>query len=152
VVLDPFFGTGTTGAMARLLGRRWIGIEREAKYIPVAQARIDCVQPAPPETLAVHRRAPRRRLPFGNLLEAGLLLPGQSLYFDRNLAISATILADGHLAHDGFTGSIHQVAAQLAAGQPANGWEHWYYSNGDGSLHAISELRDEISRRDHNES
>jgi modification methylase len=152
MVLDPFFGTGTTGAVARLLGRHWLGIEREAKYIPVAQARIDCIQPAPLETLDLPRRAPRRRLPFGNLLEAGLLLPGQSLYFDRNPALSATILANGHLALNGFTGSIHQVAAQLAAGQPANGWEHWYYSNGDGSLHAISELRDEISRRDHRDS
>ncbi|MGH6929860.1 MAG: DNA-methyltransferase, partial [Dongiaceae bacterium] len=45
VVLDPFFGTGTTGAVARRLGRKWIGIEREAKYVKVARARIDATLP-----------------------------------------------------------------------------------------------------------
>src|SRR5689334_4324728 len=83
VVLDPFFGTGTTGAVAKKLGRNWIGIERDKKYIKVAQRRIDAVQTADEESLNVEKRK-QARIPFGALLENGLLQPGQSLYFAKN--------------------------------------------------------------------
>ena len=149
MVLDPFFGTGTTGAVARLLGRHWIGIEREAKYIPVAQERID-QRPACPARRrwscpGALRRKREERLPFGNLLETGLLLPGQTLYFNGNRAIPPLILANGHLAHDDFTGSIHQTALHLS-GAPSNGWECWSVEDENGELVSIDSIRQQLNR------
>ena len=144
VVLDPFFGTGTTGAAAKLLGRHWIGIEREPKYVALAEERIASITPSPDASIAGLVRKPRQpRLPFGNLVEAGLVRPGERLLFERDPLRAAAILADGHLQVDGFAGSIHQAAAFLA-GAPANGWERWYYQDGDGSLRLISELREQL--------
>jgi site-specific DNA-methyltransferase (adenine-specific) len=146
VILDPFFGSGTTGAVAKLLGRRWIGIEREAKYVELAQQRIAQVTPAPDEAVEAlgKKRRPRQpRLPFGHLVEAGLVQPGQQLYFNRDPQRAASILANGHLQADGSTGSIHQMATRMAGG-PTNGWDFWYFSAGDGKLHLIAELRDQL--------
>jgi modification methylase len=144
VVLDPFFGSGTSGVVAKLLGRRWIGIEREEKYVAIAQERIDKVEAAPDEALQGRARKPRQpRLPFGNLVEAGLVRPGQQLFFERDANRSALIRSDGHLQVNGYSGSIHQ-AATLLAGGPSNGWECWYYSAADGALHQIAELREQL--------
>ncbi len=146
VVLDPFFGSGTTGAVAKKLGRRWIGIERETRYIALARERIAQVAAAPGEALAVavkERRAGQARLPFGRLVEAGLVQPGQELYFERDRARAAMILANGHLKVEGFSGSIHQAAAHLAGG-PANGWERWFFAGADGGLRLIAELRETL--------
>ena len=82
VVLDPFFGSGTTGAVAKVLGRHWIGIERDAEYIRIANDRLDAIQPAPEEALRFAEPRQQPRIPFGALLETGLLRPGQVLYFD----------------------------------------------------------------------
>ena len=142
VVLDPFFGSGTTGAAARKLGRHWIGIEREEKYVQVAAQRIAAVTPAPPEALALPQSKRRQRLPFGNLVESGQLQPGQQLFFDRDLQRAATILVNGHLDLNGVSGSIHQVAALLLGSQPANGWERWYFQDEQGEIRAIDELRE----------
>ncbi|MFZ6029810.1 MAG: site-specific DNA-methyltransferase [Chloroflexota bacterium] len=139
VVLDPFFGTGTTGAVARLLGRHWIGIERDDEYIRVARKRIAAVQPAPADALRLDEPRKRARVAFGALLEAGLLRPGQRLYFSRN-GVSAEILANGHLRCGELTGSIHQVGRALT-GVPCNGWEHWAYEDEDGQRRAIDRLR-----------
>ena len=144
VVLDPFFGTGTSGAVAKKLGRHWIGIEREPRYIPLARERIALAEAAPGGALELSGKPlkPRQaRLPFGHLIEAGLIQPGQQLFFERDRARPASILANGHLTVHGFTGSIHQTAAHLA-GSPANGWERWYFAAPDGGLHLISELRE----------
>ena len=146
VILDPFFGTGTTGAVAKKLGRRWIGIERESKYIELARERIDRIEAAPGDSLAMLGKPskPRQpRLPFGHLVEAGLVQPGQELFFERDRARAAAILANGHLKVDGFTGSIHQAASHLAGG-PANGWDRWYFAGQDGGLHLIAELRETL--------
>ena len=144
VVLDPFFGSGTSGAVAKLLGRHWIGIEREPHYVAIAAERIAKVEPAPAAALEGRARKPRQpRLPFGNLIEAGLVRPGQQLFFQRDSSRSAQIRSDGHLQTDGFSGSIHQTAAFLAGG-PSNGWECWYFSAEDGALHLISELRERL--------
>ncbi|HEX6287963.1 MAG TPA: DNA methyltransferase [Herpetosiphonaceae bacterium] len=151
VVLDPFFGTGTTGAVAKRLNRHFIGIEREARYIAVARERIAAVQPATSDAevygqYATSRSAPR--LPFSALLACGLLQPGQMLYFDRRSDLMATILADGTLrAADGTRGSIHKLGAHLAQAIACNGWTHWYYQDQTGAYIAIDVLREQLRQR-----
>ncbi len=130
VVLDPFFGTGTTGAVAKTLHRRWIGIEREPAYVQLARDRIDAVQPTmfadDVYVFDAQRRLPR--IPFGTLLEHGLLRPGQTLFFGKNGSATARVLANGQIKHNGTTGSIHAVGRALM-NAPCNGWEHWYYED-----------------------
>ncbi|MEM7033435.1 MAG: site-specific DNA-methyltransferase [Chloroflexota bacterium] len=130
VVLDPFFGTGTTGAVAKRLRRHWIGIEQDSTYIDLAQKRIDAVQPGPDsdELYQFISKRDQPRVPFGSLVENGYLSPGQQLYFGRKGGQSATILANGQLKCDSLVGSIHQVGKALRNG-PCNGWEHWYYQD-----------------------
>jgi modification methylase len=127
VVLDPFFGTGTTGAVARRLGRRWIGIERDPDYVRIAHERIAAIHPPrnPEEALTFPERRPRPRVPFAALLERGLLSPGQSLRLKGTEHV-ATIRADGTLIAGEVTGSIHQVGKALLDA-PCNGWMHWLY-------------------------
>jgi len=144
LVLDPFFGTGTTGAVAKVLHRRWIGIEREARYVEVARKRIEAVQAEPydPQVFDVRdRRRRERRIPFATLLERGLLRPGQELYFQRDRKRAARVKPDGRLYVQGFEGSIHQAAKHLAQGRPCNGWEHWYYLDEEGALRPLDALR-----------
>jgi modification methylase len=145
VVLDPFFGTGTTGAVAKRLGRHWIGIEKEARYVELAHERIKAVLPEPVESdvlNVVPERPPR--VPFGKLLEDGLLRPGEELYFRRDRSLNAKVKPDGRLRINGFEGSIHQAGSYLSGGSPCNGWEHWYYRDGDGKLRVIDQLRELI--------
>ena len=143
VVLDPFFGSGTTGAVAKKLGRHFIGIERDEGYIKIAQARIAAVEPALETAIMLPdlRRLPR--VPFGALLEAALLQPGQTLYFIRN-GTTATVLADGHIRCGELTGSIHAVARSLSNGAPANGWDCWFYENANRDRFPIDRLRTQI--------
>jgi modification methylase len=152
LVLDPFFGTGTTGVIAKKLGRDWIGIEKEQQYIDVAQKRIDRINVRSfPNTLFDVRDKKRSapRVAFSLLLEAGLLSPGQKLYFKENRNKFAQIRADGKLLlEDGFAGSIHQAGKHLSKGSPCNGWVSWYFEKSDKSLHVIDELRS-IYRKDY---
>lgn len=140
VVLDPFFGSGTTGAVARKLGRHFIGIEKDEKYVTAARERIKEVTPLPPDTLSLDEPRRKRRIPFGALLEAGLLQAGQILYFFMDPAREAVILADGHLQCGQFSGSIHSVARQLLDNSPANGWDCWL-AQVNGSMTSINSLR-----------
>jgi modification methylase len=142
VVLDPFFGSGTTGAVAKMLGRSWIGIERDKKYIRIARKRIEVVQRADEEALHVEKQKPVR-VPFGALLENGLLRPGQTLYFARD-GVRARILSNGHLRCGTLTGSIHSVAKALMNDAPANGWELWFYKNEAGNKIVIDTLREKL--------
>jgi modification methylase len=142
VVLDPFFGTGTTGAVAKKLGRNWIGIERDKRYIRVAQKRIDAARAADREAVHVEKRK-QARVPFGALLENGLLQPGQSLYFAKS-GLRAKILSNGHLRCGELTGSIHGVAKALMENAPANGWDLWFYKDENGKKKVINELREKI--------
>ncbi len=147
VVLDPFFGSGTTGAVAKKLHRRWIGIEREEKYIAIAKLRIDATIPDPIESTFDERDQQRRsakRLPFSRLLKENLLAPEQVLYFRKDKNRAARIKPDGNLKLNGFEGSIHQLGKQLSSGSPCNGWIHWYFEASDGSLHPIDELREKM--------
>jgi len=143
VVLDPFFGSGTTGAVARKLGRHFIGIERDPAYVRLAQKRIAAIQPAPEAALTLVEPRRRPRVPFGALLEAGLLQPGQSLTFARDHSVTAIVLADGRLRCGNLSGSIHAVAKALSGGAPANGWELWLYEN-RGNLEPLDTLRQQL--------
>jgi len=143
VVLDPFFGTGTTGAVAKALGRHFIGIEREQVYAEAARERIAAVQPLPPEAFST---APSKRseprVPFLSLVEAGLVKAGERV-FDEKRRHSATIRADGTLVLGPAVGSIHKVGA-LAQGLPAcNGWTFWHVER-DGKALLLDALRGEI--------
>jgi modification methylase len=146
VILDPFFGSGTTGAVAKKLGRRWIGIERDKKYVKVAQRRIDAVLSAPAEVLILPEKRRQARVPFGALLENGILTPGQSLIFGKN-GTRAKILANGHLKCGDVTGSIHAVAKSLLNGAPVNGWDVWFYKDENGNTIVIDELRRKFRSR-----
>lgn len=128
VVLDPFFGTGTTGAIAKKLRRNWIGIEREADYVRLAEARIAEIVPplVPDEMLPPPLDRPKLKIPFGMLLEQGFLQPGAELRLDRTEHIGV-VMDDGTLACNGYRGSIHKVGAQCLNKPSCNGWEHWYY-------------------------
>lgn len=142
MVLDPFFGTGTTGAVAKKLGRNWIGIERDKKYITAAQKRIDAVDRVNQEVLIVEKRKPAR-VPFGALLENGLLQPGQILYFAKD-DTPAKVLSNGHLRCGDMSGSIHRVARSLMNEAPANGWDLWFYEDENGKKKVINELREKL--------
>jgi DNA modification methylase len=144
VVLDPFFGSGTTGAVAKQLGRHFIGIERDAKYIQMAKKRIKVIQPSDADSLKVTPVKPKR-IPFGNLIESGLVEVGQTLYFAKH-GIKARVLADGHIKCKGQVGSIHAIARFLT-GAPANGWELWLYEY-RGVKQPIAVLREEIRKKD----
>ena len=155
IVLDPFFGSGTTGAVAKRYQRCWIGIEREAAYVELARERIEAVEPLTDKDLIsnpsdLKRHAPR--IPFERLLEGGYLKPGQLLYFRRDGELGACIEANGKLRIGDFVGSIHQTGRHLMGGSPCNGWKHWYYQAENGELVPIDELRQRLRARNLGES
>ncbi|MCL4562350.1 MAG: site-specific DNA-methyltransferase [Chloroflexi bacterium] len=146
VVLDPFFGTGTTGAVARRLHRHFIGIERNPFYVEIARQRISEVRQVEFDPPVFFTPDPRRqpRLPFGLLLENGLLEPGQPLFFGPTGGTTARILADGTLEYGGQRGSIHQIA-RLVRNAPCNGWEAWFYWDEQaGERRSIDSLRQRL--------
>jgi len=143
IVLDPFFGTGTTGAAAKRLGRRFIGIERDEGYARVAETRIAAVVPVAPEDLAVMgSKKAEPKVPFGALVEAGLLRPGDRLYCPKGER-EARVRADGSLAYGELTGSIHKLGAILENAPACNGWTYWRFKSDQG-LRSIDALRAEI--------
>ena len=126
VVLDPFFGTGTTGAVAKRLGRRFIGIERDEGYAQIARARIAAIEPADGESVQLtqsKREAPR--IPFGTLVERGLI-PAGTMLCDPRRKHRAKVRADGSLITADAKGSIHRVAAELQGLEACNGWTFWH--------------------------
>ncbi|GAC1386467.1 MAG: adenine-specific DNA-methyltransferase CcrM [Herpetosiphon sp.] len=151
IVLDPFFGTGTTGSVAKRLARRYIGIEREIEYVRAAQDRINTT-PTPLPDLDIYGNWPARRnaqrIPFASLIEHGCLQPGQLLLFDRHVEKKAIVLADGTLrVTGGQRGSIHQLGAAFGNVPSCNGWLHWFYADAAGDWQAIDVLREELRRR-----
>ena len=140
VVLDPFFGTGTTGAVAKRLGREWIGIERETDYIEVAKERIDAALPLDESALTTMQSVKSQvRVAFGTLVENGLLAPGAEL-FDRKRKFSAHVRTDGSLLSGTATGSIHSLGAQLQGAPSCNGWTFWHCEH-EGEVKPIDALR-----------
>jgi modification methylase len=144
VVLDPFLGTGTTAAVARRLGRRFIGIEREPAYAAAARARVAAIEPASESAaLALPGRREQPRLAFGVLVERGLVPIGSTLT-DRNRRWRATVGADGTLRCGAATGSIHKVGAAVTNAPSCNGWTFWHTESRDGRLRLLDELRQEV--------
>ena len=143
VVLDPFFGTGTTGAVAKMLGRDFIGIEREENYRRVAADRLDRVRKFDASALEItgsKRNEPR--VPFGQVVERGMLRPGEALFSIGN-RFKVTVRADGTLIGNDVKGSIHQVGAHLEGAPSCNGWTYWHFKR-DGKMVPIDILRQQI--------
>ena len=143
VVLDPFFGTGTTGAVAKMLGRDFIGIEREESYRKVAADRLSRVRKFDASALEItgsKRNEPR--VPFGQVVERGMLRPGEALFSIGN-RFKVTVRADGTLIGNDVKGSIHQVGAHLEGAPSCNGWTYWHFKR-DGKMVPIDILRQQI--------
>jgi modification methylase len=143
LLLDPFFGTGTTGAVAKRLGRRFIGIERQVSYAEAAEARIAAIEPLPEESLApfmTAREAPR--VPFSALIERGLVSPGQELYSAKRHH-AALVRPDGAVAYGKNVGSIHRIGALAQGLEACNGWTFWHVETPKG-LTVIDALRAKV--------
>ena len=143
LVLDPFCGTGTTGAVAQRLRRRFIGFEREAEYAAAAEARIAAIEPMPEPSLSTFmtaREAPR--VPFAALIERGLVSPGIKLV-DAKRRHRALVRADGALAFGEAVGSIHRIGALAQGLEACNGWTFWHIETPAG-LTVIDTLRAQV--------
>ena len=140
VVLDPFFGTGTTGAVAKRLGRNWIGCERESAYREAAMERIELALPLD-ESAITTMQSPKAapKVAFGTLVETGWIAPGTVL-FDRKRNVSATVRVDGSLHAGEHSGSIHGLGAKLQNAPSCNGWTYWYMEH-KGEWKPIDALR-----------
>ncbi len=143
VILDPFFGSGTTGAVAKRLGRHFIGIERDLNYAALARERIASVVPANDEAVEVTKsKRSEPRIPFGWVVERGLLPPGTVLRGPHKHH-TAKVRADGTLVCKDATGSIHRIAAHVQGLDACNGWTFWHYES-NGSLVPIDLLRQRL--------
>jgi modification methylase len=142
VVLDPFFGTGTTGVVAKRLGRRFIGIERDAGYAAAARRRLAATVRADPMVVDIRARRDEPRIPFGWLVERGLLATGD-LLVSPNRRWTAKVRADGSLVAADHRGSIHKVAAAVQGLPACNGWQFWCVER-EGRLLPIDILRQRI--------
>jgi modification methylase len=143
LILDPFSGTGTTGAAAKRLGRQFIGIERDPAYAAAAGARLAEVEPLDDATLApfmTAREAPR--VPFNALIERGMIKPGEIL-FDAKRKVSALVRADGAVQLGGTVGSIHRIGAVAQGAEACNGWAYWHVERKK-KLTSIDEFRAEV--------
>lgn len=143
VVLDPFFGTGTTGAVAKKLGRKYIGIEREEDYIAFARQRLESIKKlGDGEILQTPSKREEPRIPFGTLIERGLLKPGTVLT-DAKGQHEAKVGADGSLISGDTRGSIHKVGAALQDAPSCNGWTYWHFKKGKKAI-PIDVLRQKL--------
>ena len=140
VVLDPFFGTGTTGAVAKRLGREWIGCERESRYREAALERIELALPLD-ESAVTTMQSPKAapRVAFGSLVETGWIAPGTVLT-DKKRKLKATVRADGSLVAGADSGSIHGLGAKLQGAPSCNGWSFWHVEH-EGEVKPIDALR-----------
>ena len=148
IVLDPFFGSGTTGAVAKRLNRHFIGIEQDPAYAALARERVAAVTPiASPDLLATEPKRAKPKVPFGSLIERGLIKPGDVL-FDSRKRFTARVRADGSLVTDGKeSGSIHSLGAKLQSLPSCNGWTFWHISR-DGKDVVIDSFRDQVRAAD----
>ena len=142
-IFDPFLGTGTTAVVAKKLGRKYFGVEKDKKYFQAAKQRIN-------ETLEIKddyldilpNNKSKPRVPFGSLIEMGLIKPGTTL-FDVKKRYNAKIMVDGSLKCQKAEGSIHKVAAKIIGAESCNGWTYWHYISGN-DLKPIDNLREKL--------
>lgn len=148
IVLDPFFGTGTTGVVAKKLGRHFLGIERQSDYIKAAKARLAKTRQLENENLEITKsKRAEPRIPFGALLENNLIKVGDILQ-DKKRKIKAKVRLDGSLLYKEKTASIHRMGAIMQEKQTCNGWTFWYIDKGNGFM-AIDELRKAYRQKIH---
>jgi modification methylase len=146
VVLDPFLGSGTTAVVAKRLGRSFIGVERDKAYAEAAEARLEALAPLDKDALQVARgKRGEARIPFGALVELGLISPGTVLY-DAAARHEARVRADGSIASAGAQGSIHKIGAHVQGALACNGWTFWHYE-AEGRLKPIDVLREAARRQ-----
>jgi modification methylase len=144
VVLDPFFGTGTTGAVAKKLKRSFIGIEKEPEYIALAENRIKSIKMFFPESDWIEEEKEKQdRVPFQTLLKEQLINVGEPLYTRKTYSATAFVLSDGQLEYKNQTGSIHRIGAIIQQTPSCNGWKFWYIMRGDKSI-LIDDLRKKV--------
>ena len=148
VILDPFFGTGTTGAVAKRLGRDFIGIEREPDYIKIATKRIAEIKTLGVEALEYTKsKRSEPRVAFGSIVERGMITPGTTLY-DSKRKFAARVRTDGTLVANSVKGSIHQVGAGVQGAPACNGWTFWHVEN-KGKLLSIDVFRQQVREEAH---
>lgn len=145
IVLDPFSGSGTTAAVAKKLGRKFIGFEREEFYVKVSNDRLSQVIPVEKELLEYRIEKRKPKVPFGNLIEQGFVQPGEKLFSKGGKAF-AIVQADASLKFDEIIGSIHKVSAAILNKENNNGWSFWYVKRGE-ELISIDELRHEYEQK-----
>jgi modification methylase len=139
-VFDPFLGTGTTAVVAKKLGRKYYGIERDKKYFNAAEERVSKTRIIEDNYLdTIENNKSKPRVPFGSLVELGILKPGTTL-FDLDKKINAKIMVDGSIKYKEAEGSIHKVAAKIVGAESYNGWTYWY-CNINGAIVPIDSLR-----------
>ena len=139
-VFDPFLGTGTTAVVSKKLGRNYYGIEKDKKYFIAAKERINETKTIADDYLdTIENNKSKPRIPFGSLVELGIIKPGTSL-FDQKKKINAKIMADGSIKYKDTEGSIHKIAAKIMGAESYNGWTYWHY-NLNGSTVLIDNLR-----------
>ena len=148
IILDPFFGSGTTGAVAKKLGRHFIGLELEKKYISLATDRINMVEPLDDQAMEITpaKRA-QARIPFGNLVESGMIKPG-TILLDHSKRHIAKVRADGTIISKNDKGSIHQVGARIQGAPSCNGWTFWHMEV-QNNLISIDILRQQARTEQH---
>ena len=143
LICDPFIGTGTSAVVAKKLGRKYFGIEKDKKYFGAANKRINQTKVIEYNYLdTVENNKSKPRIPFGSLVEMGIIKPG-SILFDQKRKFNAKIMADGSLKHKGNEGSIHRVAAKIMGTESYNGWTYWY-CNIKGNSVSIDNLRQRL--------
>ena len=146
-VFDPFLGTGTTAIVAKKLGRNYFGIEKEKKYFKTAKQRLEKTMKIEDHYLdTIKNNRSKPRVPFGSLIEMGILEPGMTL-FDSKKKYNVKIMADGSIKYKNSEGSIHKIAAGIMGTESYNGWTYWHY-NLDGATVPIDRLRQRLIPRD----
>ncbi len=139
-IFDPFLGTGTTAVVSKKLGRNYFGVENDKKYFFAAKDRINKTTKIEDNFLdTIENNKSKPRIPFGSLVELGIIKPGASL-FDPKKKINAKIMADGSIKYKDSEGSIHKIAAKIMGTESCNGWTYWHYRM-NGSTVLIDSLR-----------
>jgi len=142
-IFDPFLGTGTTAAVAKKLCRNYFGIEKEKKYFNTAKQRLEKTIKIEDHYLdTVKNNKSKPRIPFGSLVELGIVKPGMNIFDDKR-KVNAKIMADGSIKYQNLEGSIHKIAAKIMGSESCNGWTFWHYNN-EGSILPIDNLRQRL--------